>query len=129
MTEEHPNIDLLKRVNPANISDSLDVFAKDVVFHFFNPTLPEIQGDYVGLAELQAFFEKLASVSKGTFKVDPISVAAAGDELVVVHSRNTITLDNQKIQTDVVVVWRFVDALITEVWDIPSLHCGAVTPA
>ena len=104
------------------MAGSADVFAEDVVFHFFNPRLPEIQGDYVGLTGIRTLFEKIASVSKGTFKVNPISATPAGDELVVVHSKNTITLEGEKIETDVVVVWRFVDGRIAEVWDIPSVH-------
>jgi len=84
--------------------------------------LPELQGDYVGLTGIRTFFEKIASVSKGTFTVNPVTVTPVGNELVVVHSKNTMTLENETIETDVVVVWRFVDGRITEVWDIPSVY-------
>ena len=104
----------------------MDVFAKDVVFHFFNPLLPEVQGDYVGLTGLRTFFEKMASVSKGTFRVNPVSITAVGHELVVVHSKNTMTLESQQIETDVVVVWRFIEGRIAEVWDIPSVYAAPV---
>ena len=127
MTDEHPNITLLKRIDLSDIAGSTDVFAEDVVFHYFNPVLPDIQGDYVGLAELQGFFGKLASLTHGTFKVNPVSTTLAGDELVVVHSKNTMILEDQQIETDVVVVWRFVDGRIAEVWDIPSVHGGAAS--
>lgn len=122
MTKEHPNIDVLQKFNPRNIAGSAEVLAEDVVWHFFNPLLPDIQGDYVGLAGVQTFFEKIGGLTDGTFKVNPISATAIGDELVVVHSQNTMSLENQLIEIDVVVVWRVVDGRITEVWDIPSVY-------
>ena len=125
MTDEHPNISLLKRIDLGDIAGSTDVFADDVVFHYFNPVLPDIQGDYVGLAGVQEFFGKIANLAGGTFKVNPVSTTLAGDELVVVHSKNTMDLKGEQIETDVVVVWRFVDGRIAEVWDIPSVHGGA----
>ena len=122
MTKEHPNISVLKRFDPRNIAGSADVFAEDVVFHYFNPKLPEMQGDYVGLEGLQTFFEKIGGRTDGTFKVNPISATAVGDELVVVHTKNTMIFEDQQIEIDVVAVWRIVDGRITEVWDIPSVH-------
>jgi predicted SnoaL-like aldol condensation-catalyzing enzyme len=126
MTKEHPNISVLKRFDPRNIAGSADVFAEDVVFHYFNPKLPEMQGDYVGLEGLQTFFEKIGGRTDGTFKVNPISATAVGDELVVVHTKNTMIFEDQQIEIDVVAVWRIVDGRITEVWDIPSVFTGKV---
>jgi predicted SnoaL-like aldol condensation-catalyzing enzyme len=31
-------------------------------------------------------------------------------------------LEDQQLETDVVVVWRIVDGRIAEVWDIPSVY-------
>lgn len=129
MTEVHPNVALLSKFDPENLAGAAEIFAEDVVFHFFNPVLPDIQGDYVGLTGVQEFFEKMAKKTAGTFRVNPVSATAAGDELVVVHSKNTLTLEGRQIETDVVVVWRFVDGRITEVWDIPSVHTGHVSQA
>lgn len=126
MTKEHPNISVLKRFDPRNIAGSADVFAEDVVFHYFNPKLPEMQGDYVGLEGLQTFFEKIGGRTDGTFKVNPISATAVGDELVVAHTKNTMIFEDQQIEIDVVAVWRIVDGRITEVWDIPSVFTGKV---
>lgn len=126
MTEEHPNISVLQRFDPRNIAGSADVLAEDVVFHYFNPKLPEMQGDYVGLEGLQTFFEKIGGRTDGTFKVNPISATAVGDELVVAHTKNTMIFEDQQIEIDVVVVWRIVDGRITEVWDIPSVFTGKV---
>ncbi len=126
MTKEHPNISVLKRFDPRNIAGSADVLAEDVVFHYFNPKLPEMQGDYVGLEGIQTFFEKIGGRTDGTFKVNPISATAVGDELVVAHTKNTMIFEDQQIEIDVVVVWRIVDGRITEVWDIPSVFTGKV---
>jgi len=122
MTKEHPNISVLQKFDPSNIAGSADVLAEDAVFHFFNPLLPDVQGDYVGLRGFQAFFEKMGALTDGTFKVNPLSATAIGNELVVVHTQNTMILENQPIKTDVVIVWRVVDGRITEVWDIPSVY-------
>ena len=122
MAKEHPNISVLQKFDPTNIAGSSDVLAEDAIFHFFNPLLPDVQGDYVGLKGFQAFFEKIRELTDGTFKVNPISATAIGDELVVVHTQNTMILENQQLETNVVVVWRIVDGRITEVWDIPSVY-------
>ena len=122
MTENHPNLALLMKVDPTNVAASADVFAEDFVWHYFNPRLPDLQGDYVGVAGLQEFFAKLAATTDGTFKVKPISVTPVGDELVVMQTRNTMTLPGEDVKTDVVLVWRIVDGRIAEVWDIPSAY-------
>jgi len=122
MTDEHPNLALLKRLDFNNLAGAADLFAKEFVWHFFNPRLPDVQGDYLGLRGLQSFFEKLGAATKGSFEVEPISVTAVGDELVVMHNKNRLTLQGVPIETDVVVVWRIVDGRFSEVWDIPSIH-------
>ncbi|MDC0936982.1 nuclear transport factor 2 family protein [Pirellulales bacterium] len=127
MTQEHPSITLLKRLDPDNLAGSDDVFADDVVFHFFNPKLPETQGDYVGLSGLGDLFGKLAKRTNGTFKANPISATPVGDELVVMQNRNTMTLEDENVDVDVVLVWRIVDGRVAEVWDIPSVY-SAHTP-
>lgn len=122
MTEEHPNVTLLKRFDPRNVIGTADVFAEDAVWHFFNPLLPDIQGDYVGRSGLQTFFEKMAKLTDGTFKVTPVSVTPVGDELLVMQTKNTMILEDEQIAIDVVLVWRIVDGHIVEVWDIPSVY-------
>jgi predicted SnoaL-like aldol condensation-catalyzing enzyme len=118
MTKDHPNIALLKRLDPGNMAASANLFAEDAVFHYFNPNLPELQGDHVGRDGIGAFFEALAEVSRGTLRIEPISATPVGNEMVVVHSRNSLTLDDRALTVDVVVVWRIVDSRIVEVWDI-----------
>jgi ketosteroid isomerase-like protein len=126
MAEEHANVSLLKRLDLSNLAAAADLFAQDVVFHYFNPRLPDVQGDYVGLTGIRAFFEKIGVLTGDTFRVEPVSITAVGDELVVTQTRNGLTVQGQTIAMDVVVVWRLVDGRIAEVWDIPSVH--SVTP-
>lgn len=121
MTIEHPNVSLLNRLDPSNLIEAADLFTENFVWHFFNPQLPELQGDYVGLNGLRTFFEKLGAATDGTFQVSPLSATPVGDELVVVHARDRMTFEGQSIELDAVVVWRIVDGLIAEAWDIPSV--------
>jgi predicted SnoaL-like aldol condensation-catalyzing enzyme len=122
MTDTDPNVVLLSRFDPANLAGMADIVSEDFVWHFFNPSLPEHQGDYVGLAGLQEFFEKIQNVSGGTFKINPVSITPVGDELVVVHVKDTMVLEGTLIEIDAVVVWRIVDGKIAEAWDIPAVH-------
>jgi predicted SnoaL-like aldol condensation-catalyzing enzyme len=64
----------------------------------------------------------MRQLTNGTFKVNPISRTIVGKELVVVQTRNTMVLGDEEIETDVVVVFRIVDGLISEIWDIPSVY-------
>ena len=130
MTEEHPNVTLLKRFDPRDMAASAALFAEDAVWHYFNPNLPELQGDHVGPDGIRTFFGTLAEKSRGTFRIEPVSVVPVGHELVVVHSRNTLTLGMRTVTVDVVVVWRFAGGRIVEVWDIvpgqsTEVHDGA----
>lgn len=122
MTQEHPNISLFKRLDPGNLDGDPTLFAPGFIWHFFNPHLPDIQGDYVGLTGLKSFFETLDKLTAGTFQVVPISVTAVGDELLVTHVKDRMTWNGQPIELDAVVVWRIVDGCIAEAWDIPSVY-------
>ena len=122
MTDDHPNVALLKRVDLGNLAGSADLFAENFVWHFFHPRLPDVEGDYVGVSGLQTFLEKMIALTKGTFRIEPISLATVGDELLVMHNKNRMTLQGMSIETDVVVVWRIVDGRFAEGWDIPSVY-------
>lgn len=122
MTADHPNVRLLKQLDLGNLEAMTDLFASDFVWHYFNSKLPDLEGDYAGLEGLQRFFRTLGGKSAGTFKVEPISVTAYGDELVVAHVRDTMAIDGQSIAIDALVVWRVVDGRIAEAWDIPAIN-------
>ncbi len=117
----HPNIALLKKFDVRNLDACADVVANNFVWHFFNPKLPQLQGDYNGLEELKGLFAKLDAMTNHSFQVSPVDAQAVGDELVVVQTCNRITIGGRTIEFDVVVVWQFVDGKIAEAWDIPSV--------
>ena len=125
MTQEHPNVSLMKRLDPRNLAGAADLIADDFVWHFFNPRLPDMQGDYVGLTGLRTFFEKMKVMTDGTFQIEPISITPVGDELVVVHVKDRMILEGRPIEIDAVVVWRIVDDHIAEAWDIPAVHTAS----
>lgn len=127
MTDEHPNIAVFKRFDPANVAETVDVFSEDVIWHYYNPRLPDLHGDYIGRAGIQTFFEKLSVLAGSAFKVSIVSVSAVGDELLVVHRKQVMDLEGHHIESDVVVVWRIVDGRIAEVWDIPSIHAVSIS--
>ncbi|NNE17760.1 MAG: nuclear transport factor 2 family protein [Myxococcales bacterium] len=122
MSEQHPNLSLLQRLDLRNLASCADLFAEDFVWHFFNPNLPDVQGDYVGVAGLQSFFNKLGAASAGTFSVEPVSITPFGDELVVTCVRDTMALGGTSIEVDAVVVWRIVGGRLAEAWDIPAIN-------
>ncbi|MFD0862070.1 nuclear transport factor 2 family protein [Sungkyunkwania multivorans] len=128
METTHPNIEVLQKFDPTNIASAVNILAEDAIFHYINPNLPHLEGDYVGLKGFQTFFKTIGAISKGTFKVNPITAYPIGEELVVVHSRNDIVLEDKQMEVDVVVVWRIVDGKIREVWDIPSTHHVNIRP-
>ncbi|QPH52517.1 nuclear transport factor 2 family protein [Pontivivens ytuae] len=127
MEEEHPNVALLSRLDLRDLAGAADLFSEDFVWHYFNPALPDVHGDYLGVEGLRTFFGKIADMSDGTFRIAPVSAMPMGDELVVVHVRNTMVSQGQSTALDAVVVWRVVDGRFAEAWDIPAINTMAVT--
>lgn len=124
-TTVQTNLSLLERLEkllPYDLDSAQDLVADTFVWHYFNPALPEIAGDYQGLKGLQAFFEKLASVTDNTFNVKTHQVIPVGEELVVVHANPSMTFAGDTFELDAVVVWRIVGDRIIEAWDIPSVY-------
>ncbi len=122
MTDIHPNVAVMMRLDLRDLAASADLFAPDVVWHYYNPRLPDLAGDYVGLDGIRDFFQALGARSQGTFSLEPVSVEPRGDELVVAHTRNTMNLGEESFTIDAVTVWRFVEGKVAEVWDIPSVY-------
>ena len=123
MTETmHPNMSLLMKLDIQNLDACRNVFADNFIWHYFNPRLPELQGDYHGVEGFKGFFAKLAEISNGSFQRNVIDARSVGDELVVVQTCNRLAFEGDTIETDVVVVWRIVNGKIAEGWDIPSVY-------
>ena len=121
MADVHPNLILLGRfaeLLQRGLTGAEELFADDFVWHYFNPHLPELAGDYAGLDGLRSFFQKLGR----SFRTKEGQTIPIGDELVVTTRTNMITLDGEAFELDAVVVWRIVDNRIAEAWDIPAAH-------
>ncbi len=129
MKTEHPNISILKRFNPADPNSLAGVLAEDFVWHYINPKLAELEGDYVGLAGLTDFFQKVAGRTKGSFKVKPISMIPLGDELIITHVKDSLSLEGKPMEIDAVVLWCIMDGKIKEAWDIPIIHTAKMIKA
>ena len=121
MTNPHPNVELLMKLMRRDLDASAALFSDDFIWHFFNPKLPDVHGDYVGIDGLKAFFGAMAGKTEGSFNVQPVSVTPVGNELLVVHVRDTMDLEGASLETDAVVVWRIMDGQIAEAWDIPAV--------
>ncbi|MFN3172030.1 MAG: nuclear transport factor 2 family protein [Hyphomicrobiales bacterium] len=119
---------LLETLDPRDLASAKELFSPDVVWHYVNPNLPEMEGAYKGLEGIRDFFWRLGEKSDGTFTVEPISATAHGDELVVTHTKNTMTIDGDSFAIHAVVVWRFVEGRIVEAWDFPSAYTLADAP-
>jgi ketosteroid isomerase-like protein len=124
----NPNIKLVQQIGLAiqegDISRASNVLAEDVVWHYFNPRLPDLTKDYKGLNEVRTFFQILARRTEGSFRLTPVSANAIGNELVISHARINLTLEGRAIDTDVLVVWRIIAGRVVEVWDIPAVGLG-----
>lgn len=123
---QQQNVDLVARVGPHITTGFADqgreLFAEDLVFHFFNPQLPELAGDHHGLDGIAAFFDRLREESDTGFHNEPHSLTPFGDELVVACATNTVSFGGAQIDVDAVVVWRVFGGRIHEIWDIPAVN-------
>ena len=118
----HPNVALITRLDTKNLGADSTLFADDFVWRYFNPKLPELHGAHRGVEGLAAFFKVLSERTRGSFHINPISVTAFGDELVVTHVQNSLTWEGESVMIDAIVVWRVVEGRLAEAWDIPSLY-------
>ncbi|MEM6425804.1 MAG: nuclear transport factor 2 family protein [Cyanobacteria bacterium P01_D01_bin.128] len=124
-TTVQKNLSLLARFEkflPHDLASAQDLVADSFVWHYFNPFLPEVAGDYTGLDGLQAFFQKLSVLTQNTFRVETSQVIPVGEELVVIHAVPSMTFADKAVELDAVVVWRIVGDRIVEAWDIPAVY-------
>jgi len=123
----HPNITLIQQLNPADLTASSHLFTDRFVWHFFNRKLVEVNGDYKGVEGLKEFFERLQLHTENTFLVEPVSLTPVGNELVITHVVDRMILNGKSIELDAIVIWRIVNGLIDEAWDIPALYADRTT--
>ena len=121
MVDEHPNLALLQSLDLRDLASAKDIFSEDFVWHFINPQLPNIQGDFVGVEGLMSFFGALQQRTGGSFSVEPISSTVFGDNLVVSHVKDRMNLDGRTVEPEAVVIWRFRDGRIAEAWDVVAV--------
>ena len=110
----------MQKLDIQNLDACADIIADNFVWHYYNPKLPQLQGDYKGIEELKGFFEKLGSMTGDSLEVSVVDTRAVGDELVVTQTCNRLLFGGRTIEFDVVIVWRFVEGKVAEAWDIPS---------
>ena len=118
----HPNMAVLAKLNLKDLDACRDVFEDSFIWHYFNPRLPELEGDHLGVEGLKEFFGKLNEGRTGRFQVSVIDTRPAGDELVVTQVCNRLDLDGNAIEFDAVVIWRILGNKITEGWDVPAIN-------
>lgn len=123
---ERTNVDALVQAGELIKSGFADhdnhPFADDFVFHFFNPQLPDLDGDYHGFDGIADLFKRLAELSETGFRQVHHSLTPCGDELFVAFVTNTLSFDDMMIDVDAVVVWRVFGGQIHEAWDIPAVN-------
>ncbi|MEM9452066.1 MAG: nuclear transport factor 2 family protein [Cyanobacteria bacterium P01_E01_bin.6] len=125
MNTVHPNLSVLEQLLdliPNDLANAKTLLTDDFVWHYFNPELPDLAGDYPSVEGLQTFFQKLGTLTNNTFRVKVSQAMPIGDELVVVHAHPMMTLEGQSFETDAVVVWRVVENRVMEAWDIPAIY-------
>lgn len=118
----HPNLSLLEKLDIQNLDASTNIIAKNFIWHYYNPKLPGLQGDYHGIEGYKEFFAKLAEMSSSNLQVNVIDTQVVGDELIIVQTCNRLVHKGDTLEFDVVVVWRIVNGKIAEGWDIPSVY-------
>ena len=59
----HPNLSIMNRLDIKNLDACADVFADSFVWHYINPKLPKIEGNYQGVSGLKSFFSKMNETS------------------------------------------------------------------
>lgn len=118
----HPNLSLLMELDLQNLDACRDLFSSNFVWHYFNPKIPELEGDYAGFEGFQGFLLKLNETSNMGFQQKLIDARPAGDELVVTQVCNQLAVGGNAIEIDAVVVWRIVNDKIAEAWDIPAVY-------
>jgi hypothetical protein len=124
MKQEHPNMSLVRQFSESifnNFEGAEEILDRDFVWHYVNPRVRRLEGDYRGLNGVRIFFKNLKNVTDNTFEIEPISIVPFGEEFVVSHANLKLTLESMQIETESVILWRVHDGRIFEAWDIPAI--------
>jgi Pyridoxamine 5'-phosphate oxidase len=99
-----------------------DVIAEDFVWHYVNPHLPDLTGEYEGIKGLRSWFENLQTISGSTFSSTSLETLAIGQEFVTERLQLVLSLGDVQIETDSIIVLKVAGGQIHEGWDIPSVR-------
>jgi ketosteroid isomerase-like protein len=118
---EHPNAVLARRGYNAFAAGDLDtlrdIFAPEVTWH--QPHTGVIAGDYTGLDQVLAFFAKLAELTAGTYRAEPVDILADNERAVAIQ-HSTAVRDGTSLDTQQVLVFEMKDGRVTEIRLYPS---------
>ncbi len=72
----HPNMSILKKLDLQNLDACKSILANDFVWHYFNPRIPDLEGDYRGVEGLKKFFAEKKGSNRinrefGELEVEP----------------------------------------------------------
>jgi ketosteroid isomerase-like protein len=130
---EHPNVvrvrELFRAFSTSDPAEAhrivLDAFHTDAVWHVLGTHDP-LTGRYPSRTDLiERVFTPMYAATDYTWKVDPLSVVAAGDELVLVNMLESATIGGQTREGHVAVVLRLVDGKVVEGMRLPESSLDA----
>jgi hypothetical protein len=97
-----------------------DALDDNVVWHFMSPQ-PDLVMHFEGKEAVTTDWPRiLDDLSEGTFSKSGVDVWPVGEDLVVAHVEVDMTIGDVRHLGSSVVVYRLVDGVITEGFDIPS---------
>jgi hypothetical protein len=70
MKQEHPNMSLVRQFSESifnNFEGAEEILDRDFVWHYVNPRVRRLEGDYRGLNGVRIFFKNLKNVTDNTF--------------------------------------------------------------
>lgn len=117
----HPNEELLRRGYEAYSHGDLDtvrsIFADNIRWNVQGDS--PISGVYVGHDQVFGFFDTLAKLSGGTFRID-IHDVLANDEHVVVLVTERAEREGKTLVSTEAHVWHVSNGKATEFWGLPA---------
>lgn len=118
----HPNVDIIKDAYAAfrrgdRISLRQHLLVPDVRWHFagYGP----LSGDYKGVEQLMAWFDRRAELSGGTVTVDLHDVIG-NDEHVVALTTIRAARNGKQLEDRTMQLYHMKDGRVTEAWSVPS---------